>query len=573
MKKKCFIISLICMVMLIFAVPVQAETGKIHSLTLSSLSVTRNSQETFYWLMCNNKVSGYSTYKGDQHAYYSETLTDAQVNELLDNAFGTSSDKDLNFFYFTGHTIFESTKPISGPLGINLNVKEHTWYDFDRLAEKISSYKGRFVVVLDTCGSEAFINDGVRRLNSYDQNRINVICSSGYLKESEFGYIYTNPYLWVKGYRYNGFTYALGKGLGFFDSDNMKADKNKNGSVSIQELYNYIKSYASSHTQLKNNDTKLFSANLNMEIYSSISIVISSSNLELYKNKSAILSATIKGTSQKPLWSSSDSSIASVDSDGLVTGRKEGKAIITCTVAGKSSKCTVTVKNPESVTIKLNKTKVTMYITDIYWIKANTNLKKLKWTSSNAKVATIKNGKIVAKSAGTTRITVSANGIKTTCQVTVKGDWYKKVLNTQASYRMKNLWRDQYETVYRRDFNKYCVVDINHDGIKELMLYNHPKVAIFTYYKGKVRPLMYNSFSRGVHLKNNFLTFICGTSSSNTCYTYNLSGANLKEVINYFHTTSSACPVPGYKINGKKCSKTAFYNIYNKYMVNAHYLY
>ena len=27
------------------------------------------------------------------------------------------------------------------------------------------------------------------------------------------------------------------------------------------------------------------------------------------------------------------------------------------------------------------------------------------------------------------------------------------------------------------------------------------------------------------------------------------------------------------KINGKKCSKTAIYNIYNKYMVNGHYLY
>ena len=51
------------------------------------------------------------------------------------------------------------------------------------------------------------------------------------------------------------------------------------------------------------------------------------------------------------------------------------------------------------------------------------------------------------------------------------------------------------------------------------------------------------------------------------------TGGNLKEVLNYFHTTSSAYPVPGYKINGKKCSKTVFYNIYNKYMVNCHYLY
>ena len=51
------------------------------------------------------------------------------------------------------------------------------------------------------------------------------------------------------------------------------------------------------------------------------------------------------------------------------------------------------------------------------------------------------------------------------------------------------------------------------------------------------------------------------------------TGGNLKEVINYFHTTSSAYPVSGYKINRKKCSKTVFYNIYNKYMVNGHYLY
>lgn len=239
MKKKYIPILLSFLFLLICSTPVSAATGKIHSLSLSTLSVTKNSQEAFYWLMCNNKLSGYSVSKKDQHAYYSESLTSSQLDRLLDNAFASSTSNDLNFFYFTGHTIFENVNPISGPLGINLNVNTHSWYGFYQLAQKLNRYKGQMIVILDTCGSEAFITDGVKKLS--DQSHISVICSCGYLKESEFGYIYTNPYLWVNGYRYNGFTYALGKGLGFFQSDrSMKADKNKNGSVSIQELYKYL---------------------------------------------------------------------------------------------------------------------------------------------------------------------------------------------------------------------------------------------------------------------------------------------------------------------------------------------
>ena len=227
-----------------------------------------------------------------------------------------------------------------------------------------------------------------------------------------------------------------------------------------------------------------------------------------------------------------------------------------------------------SGTLKLNKTKVSMYITDTYMLKAATNLKNLKWTSNNTKVATVKNGKVVAKNVGTAQISVSANGLKKTCQITVKGDWYKKVLNSYTgTYKMRDLWSEKYVTVFRRDFNRYCVIDINHDGVKELMLYNHPKVAFFMYYNGKVTPLIYDSFSRGVYLKKKYLTLVRGSSGQNTCYTYILTGGSLKKVVNYFHTTSTAYPVPIYKVNEKKCSKTAFYNIYNKYMKNGQYLF
>lgn len=74
---------------------------------------------------------------------------------------------------------------------------------------------------------------------------------------------------------------------------------------------------------------------------------------------------------------------------------------------------------------KLNKTKVTLTITDK---KKNptTNLKaknatgKVKWSTSDKKVATVKNGKVTAKSAGKATITCKVNKKKLTCKVTVK---------------------------------------------------------------------------------------------------------------------------------------------------------
>ena len=442
MKKKIFLISFIFTLMFLFAAPVHAETKKIHSLSLSTLSITKNSQETFYWLMCNNKLDGYSNYKKDQHAYFSEKLTASQLNTLLDNAFGNSTDSDLNFFYFTGHTIFKSVNPISGPLGINLNLSERTYYTFFDLAKKLNSYKGKMIVLLDTCGSEAFITDGVKRLK--DQSRISVICSSGYLKESEFGYVYTNPYLWFNGYRYNGFTYALGKGLGFFDSNNkMNADKNKNGSVSIQELFKYIDSYTFWYTQLQNNDTKMFSINPSLDIFSNFSVRISSSKLTLYKNKTANLSVKINGASLKPSWSSSNNSVVTVNSSGKVTAKKKGTATITCKVGGKSVKCIVTVKEPV-VKISLNKKTASVTVLSSIALKATVSgtSSKVTWSSSNSKIAKVNsNGKVTGLRAGTVTIKATVKGVSCKCKVTVKNyeKDVSKVLNLSFNQARKKL--------------------------------------------------------------------------------------------------------------------------------------
>ena len=63
----------------------------------------------------------------------------------------------------------------------------------------------------------------------------------------------------------------------------------------------------------------------------------------------------ISGTKTKAKWSSSNKSIATVNSKGKVTAKKKGNVKITAKVGKKKYTCKVTVKNPS-----LNKTKLSL---------------------------------------------------------------------------------------------------------------------------------------------------------------------------------------------------------------------
>lgn len=408
--------------------------------------------------MCNNKLSGYSNSTQDQHAYYSEAITTAQFERLLDNAFGNSTDNDLNFFYFTGHTIFESIDSISGPLGICINNKTTDNYSFRLLAQKLNSYKGRMVVILDTCGSEAFITDGINSLSN--TSRMNAICSCGYLEESEFGFGYLNSYLFFNGYRYNAFTFAIGKGLGFFDSNKkLLADSNNNESVSIQELFQYAKKNTNS---LKEMNVRMFSDNASVNIFSyskaGVSIRLSETSVSIYKGKSKQLRVTITGTSKKTSWSSSNSTVALVDSNGKVTAKKQGTAVITCKIGNKKASCKVTVKNPVVVKLSINKTKASVTAGSSFTLKATVSgtSQKVTWSSSNSKVAKVKNGKVTGVKAGSAKITASVGGKKAVCTVTVK-----KKTSTEVSAYKNFIKKGSFTTSYSYTVNGHKYTNKN----------------------------------------------------------------------------------------------------------------
>lgn len=71
--------------------------------------------------------------------------------------------------------------------------------------------------------------------------------------------------------------------------------------------------------------------------------------------------------------------------------------------------------------VKLNKTKVTIYVGKTVTLKLKNNKKKIKWSSSNKKVATVTSkGKVKGKKVGKATITAKVGKKKYKCKVTVK---------------------------------------------------------------------------------------------------------------------------------------------------------
>ena len=72
--------------------------------------------------------------------------------------------------------------------------------------------------------------------------------------------------------------------------------------------------------------------------------------------------------------------------------------------------------------VKLSKSKITLMVGDTVKLKLkNAKAKKIKWTTSKKKVATVsKNGKVSAKKKGKSIITAKYKGKKYNCKVTVK---------------------------------------------------------------------------------------------------------------------------------------------------------
>ena len=141
-------------------------------------------------------------------------------------------------------------------------------------------------------------------------------------------------------------------------------------------------------------------------------------------------------TNKDVTYSSSNTGVAKVDSNGKITGIKEGSAKISATTkdGNYSTEMTVTVKQSTVAVTKVNLsyTSTIQTVGKASSIQANvlpTNAtsRNVTWSSSNTSVATVSGsasenivGRIVCLKAGTTKITALAGGVSKSLDITCK---------------------------------------------------------------------------------------------------------------------------------------------------------
>jgi uncharacterized protein YjdB len=132
------------------------------------------------------------------------------------------------------------------------------------------------------------------------------------------------------------------------------------------------------------------------------------------------------------VWNTSDSSVATVTQQGVVTAQGKGTATITAEADGITDTCRMTVLyapaadvDSVNITLETDFTAV-MYIGDTLNLNANVipsdaAYQTLSWQSSDASVATVSSfGKVTALAQGTAQITVKAQDKSDTYSITVK---------------------------------------------------------------------------------------------------------------------------------------------------------
>ncbi len=148
-------------------------------------------------------------------------------------------------------------------------------------------------------------------------------------------------------------------------------------------------------------------------------IKLNQSSYVLYTNKGNTLNlkATVDGKSKTVLWNSSSDAVATVNK-GKVTAVSEGEAIISATANDVTAECLITVRQSkvilENENLHLNKGEKGNIPVDVIGTSQT-----IKWSTTNSKVATVKNGVVTAKNYGEADIKVTANGITAICHVDV----------------------------------------------------------------------------------------------------------------------------------------------------------
>ena len=204
----------------------------------------------------------------------------------------------------------------------------------------------------------------------------------------------------------------------------------------------------------------------------------------LYKNNTFALCPTIsfKGEDVSETidyaFVSDDESVATVAADGTITAKEIGECTITVTAEYRytvlSGEYTVRVVEGNFVTLTKNNinlstlnygeySDVETVVATAYKDGVEVPSATFTWGTDNADVATVEDGVITAKGVGTTKITVSFDGLEVYCNVSVS----KPTINTGITF--------EYEALNAVELPEYEIDDFNSANI-ESILYGQTEV-------------------------------------------------------------------------------------------------
>lgn len=159
-----------------------------------------------------------------------------------------------------------------------------------------------------------------------------------------------------------------------------------------------------------------------------LKVIVKDATLTLDKTEATIslsetnklqLVASAKGTSDALTWSSSDTSVATVDNQGLVTGLKAGDTIITVTNGELSASCRVSVR---ANYFSLAKTAVVAVGKDITLDVTGSPSSDAIWESEDSSIASVVGGKVTGRKVGMTKVHLKSSGdnVDAVCVVMIK---------------------------------------------------------------------------------------------------------------------------------------------------------
>lgn len=233
-----------------------------------------------------------------------------------------------------------------------------------------------------------------------------------------------------------------------WSASNIKViDLDDNGSV-------YGKKQGSSKVTAKLGTVK---KSLNVKVIRS-TLRLNKENITLYVGNGGAtsfkLKGTVRGAGKNVSFESSNPEIATVDAKGNVTGVSEGTALITARANNNYAYCKVNVL---AKSITLNNSSLNLATkgvgSSIKLIADVTGPKKnVKWTTSDKKVANVSGGTVRGKKEGNAVITATANGVSTSCYVTVYGPETVEVSTAKGAYTADyEAGRNRAHSIYQRD--------------------------------------------------------------------------------------------------------------------------